>query len=123
MEITVKPFKSEVLEEKLASAFPDYLIKRMGKRIGVRKKKFTLTQHLSLALEPEKGIVKSQTSLYLGIVFIALGIALGIAINWMMIFSFGIVGVYVMLKSSSIKALEKEVMDKVQQILTQPENT
>ncbi|MDO5615530.1 MAG: hypothetical protein Q4G16_05025 [Cruoricaptor ignavus] len=116
MEITTAPFNAEFLENQLKAAFPDYLIKKSGKRIGVRKKKMTFTQHLTLTIKPEQGIVKSQNALYTAWALLIVGIAIATFNFWGLIFM-AIPIIYVFAKSSSIKALEKQVMDKVKEIL------
>ena len=117
MEITTKPFDANVLEQKLKEIYPDYFIKKFGKRMTVRKKKVTLTQQVNIVLNPEQGTVKSQTNLMMAYVFLGLGIAMGVIINWLAIFSFGLIAAYVFLKSKSINEMEKDVMNNVKQIL------
>lgn len=119
MEITAKPFAPEGLEMKLKELFPQYLIKRMGKRISVRKKKFTLTQQLSLGLKPAQGKVICQNSLTFAYMFLTMGVMFSFIFSWFYLVTFSVVAIYIFLKTSKIKAFEKEVMDKLPRILNQ----
>ena len=108
IEKQTKPFKAEEVIAELKKAFPNYIVRSAigsnSKAVQVRTKKITFRGHASVAFNPEKG--KFKVSTHLDMVYLYLLFLLPVAI-------------YIMMKKDDIKAHEKLVVDKVEEIIQQ----
>ena len=92
----------DFLFEELKKSFPDYLIKKQFGNIGIRKKKFTITQQVGLMINKKNGNIRTNTALDMVFIYIMF--------CWPL-------AVYTWIKKKEIKALEDEVLEEVDRIL------
>ncbi len=100
--INVKPFDKKMLIKGLRNEFPNYKIQTGLSGLQVRTSGFTLTGNVKVNVMPKKGIITTQTNYDMVILFMLLMFP---------------VGLYILLKKDKQKQMEKEVADKIKEIL------
>jgi len=106
-ELQFKPFDKKMLIEQLQVQFPNYKIQKGfgGNAISplqVRTSGFTITGNVAIKTKPQKGIVKTQIPLDMGLLY------------WIF---FPPLALYITLKRKKQKAMEEEVVEKLKKIL------
>lgn len=102
IQFKVTPFEKEELIEGLKNAFPNYKIQSGFGPLQVRTKSFTVTGNVQIKAKPKKGEITTQTNYDMLPVYL--------------LFFFPM-GLYMYFKKDKQKAIEKEVADKLQEIL------
>jgi len=102
IKLNVEPFKKEELVEGLKTAFPNYKIQSGIGAFQVRTKSFTVTGNVQLKIKPKKGEITTQTNYDMRFVFL--------------LFFFPM-GVYIFMKKDKQLVMEKEVAEKIKEIL------
>ncbi|WP_298488080.1 hypothetical protein [uncultured Maribacter sp.] len=101
-ELQFKPFEKAQLIETLQEKFPQYKVQNTFGNLQVRTSGFTLTGNVKLNVNGIKGKIKTQTNYDMLILFL--------------IISFPI-GIYIYAKKEKQKAMENEIVNKLQEIL------
>ncbi|MFK7813074.1 MAG: hypothetical protein AB8B59_11305 [Maribacter sp.] len=98
----VAPFEKEQLIEGLKTAFPNYKVQSGLGGLQVRTSGFTVTGNVQVKIKPKKGEIITQTNYDMRVVFL--------------LFFFPM-GVYIFMKKDKQIAMEKEVADRINEIL------
>lgn len=101
-KLQFKPFDRNHLIEELKKAFPNHKIQTGFGGFQVRTSGFTVTGNVNLQTNAQKGTIATRTNLDMAVVFL---------------FMLPPVGIYVLLKKEKQKAMEKEVVAKLNEIL------
>lgn len=102
IKINVNPFDKTTLTKGLKNEFPKYKIQTGLAGLQVRRSGFTITGNVKVKVKPQKGEITTQTNYDMVILFV--------------IFLWPL-GLYILLKKDKQKRMEKEVAEKIKEIL------
>ncbi len=97
-----EPFNKEELIERLKIEFPNYIIQTGLGGLQVRTSGFTVTGNVKININAKKGRITTQTNFDMVALFLIFFLPLGI---------------YILTKKEKQQAMEKEIANKIKDIL------